>query len=185
MQRARVPSRSAALPATPSGGRVHGPVATPGIAGVGARASVGTGSKALRVTGAASTPAFTPAAVSSAQSAWSIFGFTAFIACVQARLPRKGEVIMSTRGSPLGSFASSRVVVTGTPASTSNATSSATETAAAPAAIALALESAAGGVVELRDASSAAALSEIEKQEAASKIASLQEQLNSLMAALQ
>lgn len=90
---------------------------------------------------------------------------------------------MSTRGSPLGSFAASRVVVTGTPSTTAPATTS--DTAAAPASIALALESAAGGVVELRDASTAAALSEVERQEAASKIANLQEQLNSLMAALQ
>jgi hypothetical protein len=100
-------------------------------------------------------------------------------------MPRKGEVIMSARGSPLGSFAASRVLVNGTPAPATVSIKSTTETAAAPASISLALESAAGGVVQLQDASTAAQLSAAEKQEAASKIASLQEQLNTLMAALQ
>lgn len=97
----------------------------------------------------------------------------------QLRLPRKGEAILSVRGSPLGSFASAQVVMA------QRAAAAAADTAAASsAAISLTLESAGGSLVELKDATSAADLSQAEKAEAATKIASLQAQLNELMSAL-
>ena len=99
---------------------------------------------------------------------------------------------MSTRGSPLGSFAATRVVVPNSAAPKSRvaektvaATTAAATAAAEAAAIALTLETSGGSTVELRDATTAATLSAAEKAEAAAKIASLQDQLNSLMAALQ
>lgn len=142
--------KAAGAPSTPGGaavtGRVRGPISTPSATSSALKPHMGTSSKALHVTGAPCTPSM-------------------------ARQPRKGEAIMSVRGSPLGAFASTQVALASAAASTASVTA--------------ALDSAGGSVVQLADSTSAGQLSAAEKEEAANKIASLQAQLSQLMSALQ
>lgn len=166
--------KAAGAPSTPGGaavtGRVRGPISTPSTTSSALKPHMGTSSKALHVTGAPCTPSVRATARAARCARLPLSGPLSPLSQM-ARQPRKGEAIMSVRGSPLGAFASTQVALASAAASTASVTA--------------ALDSAGGSVVQLADSTSAGQLSAAEKEEAANKIASLQAQLSQLMSALQ